>query len=167
VYYGQDEPAAAEGVAVPDTVYGVPLHPLVNHAVVVLVPLAVLGTLVIAAVPRWRTAYGWLVVALSAVAFASVPVATRSGRNLKASLDLGGPALEKIQEHQMMGDRLIWAVGAMLVLDLVLMLMHRTGRPTGQTTLVGVLASIAGLVALVLVVLTGHLGAQAVWNPAG
>jgi uncharacterized membrane protein len=151
----------------PDTIYGVPLHPLVNHAVVVLVPLAVLGTLVIAAVPRWRTAYGWLVVALTAVAFATVPVATRSGRKLQGSLDLGGPALEKVQEHQTMGDRLIWAVGAMLVLDLALMLMHRAGRPAGQTTIVAVLASIAGLAALVIVVLTGHLGATAVWNPAG
>ena len=66
-----------------------------------------------------------------------------------------------------MGDRLIWAAGAMFVLDLVLMLMHRSGRTTGQATLVAVLASIAGLIALVLVVLTGHLGAQAVWNPAG
>jgi uncharacterized membrane protein len=152
---------------VPDTVFGVPLHPLVNHAVIVLVPLAVLGTLVITAVPRWRTAYGWLVVALSAVAFVSVPVATRSGRNLEASLELGGPALEKVQDHQVMGDRVIWAVGTMLVLDLALMLMHRAGRPAGQTTIIGVLASIAGLVALVLVVLTGHLGAAAVWNPAG
>jgi hypothetical protein len=151
----------------PDTIFGVPLHPLVNHAVIVLVPLAVLGTLVITAVPRWRTAYGWLVVALSAMAFASVPVATRSGRKLEESLDLGGPALEKVQEHQEMGDRLIWAVGAMLVLDVAMMLMHRTGRPAGQTTLVAVLASIAGLVALVVVVLTGHMGAEAVWNPAG
>jgi uncharacterized membrane protein len=152
---------------VPDTVFGVPLHPLVNHAVVVLVPLAVLGTLIVTVVPRWRTAYGWLVLALTGVAFASVPVATRSGRNLEASLELGGPALDKVQEHQEMGDRLIWAVGAMFVLDLVMMLMHRAGRPSGQATLIGVLASIAGLVALVMVVLTGHLGAQAVWNPAG
>jgi hypothetical protein len=151
----------------PDTIFGVPLHPLVNHAVIVLVPLAVLGTLVITAVPRWRTAYGWLVVALSAVAFASVPLATRSGRNLEESLELGGPVLEKVQEHQEMGDRLIWAVGAMLVLDVAVMLMHRAGRPAGQTALVAVLASIAGLVSLVVVVLTGHMGAEAVWNPAG
>jgi uncharacterized membrane protein len=149
---------------VPDTVFGVPLHPLVNHAAVVLVPLAVLGTLLITVVPRWRTVYGWLVVALAAVAFATVPVVTRSGRNLEASLELGGPVLDKVREHQEMGDRVIWA---MFVLDLVLMLMHRAGRPTGQANLVAVLASIAGLVALVLVVLTGHLGAQAVWNPAG
>ncbi|HEX2363366.1 MAG TPA: DUF2231 domain-containing protein [Jiangellaceae bacterium] len=151
----------------PDTVFGVPLHPLVTHAVVVLVPLAVLGTLLITVVPRWRTAYGWLVVAAAALAFGGVPVATRSGRNFEASLELGGPVLDKVQDHQEMGDRLIWAVGAMFVLDLVLMLMHRAGRPTGQTTLVGVLGSIAGLVALVVVALTGHLGAQAVWNPAG
>lgn len=44
----------------PDTVLGVPLHPLVAHVVVMFVPLAALGTIAVAAVPRWRSTNGWL-----------------------------------------------------------------------------------------------------------
>lgn len=151
----------------PDTVFGLPLHPLLVHAVVVLVPLSVLGTVVIALVPRWRGAYGWLVVAASAVSFAAVPLTTSSGEDLKESLSLGGAVLEKVNEHQQMGERVIWAVGAMFVLNLLLMLAHRAGRPTGQRTALAVLATVAALAALVLVLITGHLGSTAVWNPAG
>jgi uncharacterized membrane protein len=152
---------------VPETVVGIPLHPLVVHAVVVLVPLAALGTVLITLVPRWRGAYGWLVVAASALSFVLVPVATRAGRNLKESLGLGGPVAEKVNEHQQMGQRVIWAVGAMLVLDLVVMMAHRSGRPSRQVSAIAALASVAALTALTLVVLTGHLGSQAVWNPTG
>lgn len=151
----------------PDTVLGLPLHPLLVHAVVVLVPLSVLGSVVIALVPRWRGTYGWLVVTASAVSFAAVPLTTRSGRDLRDSLSLGGSVLEKVNEHQQMGDRVIWAVGAMFVFNLLLMLAHRAGRPTGQRTALAVLATLAALVSLVLVLITGHLGSTAVWNPAG
>ena len=151
----------------PETVVGIPLHPLVVHAVVVLVPLAALGTVLITLVPRWRSAYGWLVVAASAVSLALVPVATRAGRNLEDSLGLGGPVAAKVNEHQQMGERVIWAVGAMLVLDLVVMMAHRSGRPSRQVSGIAALASVAAITALTLVVLTGHLGSEAVWNPTG
>jgi uncharacterized membrane protein len=152
---------------VPETVLGIPLHPLVVHVVVVLVPLAALGTILITFVPRWRGVYGWLVVALSAVSFGAVPIATRAGRNLEDSLGLGGQVAEKVNDHQQMGERVIWGVGAMFVLVLVLMLAHRSGRPSRQTSMIAVLASIAAVTALVLVLLTGHLGSEAVWNPTG
>jgi lipopolysaccharide export LptBFGC system permease protein LptF len=106
-------------------------------------------------------------VAFSFVALVTVPLATRSGKRLRDTLELGGPVLEKVQDHQQMGDRVIWAVAPMFAFGLAAMLMVRAGRPTREVTLVGVLASIAALVAVVLVVLTGHLGSQAVWNPAG
>jgi uncharacterized membrane protein len=153
--------------AVPDEILGIPLHPLVVHAAVVFVPLAVLGTLVFAAMPRWRRAYGWLVVAASLVALICVPLATRTGRRLRDSLELGGPVLEKVQEHEQMGDRVIWAVAPMFVLNLAAMLMVRAGRSSREVTVVALLAAVAALVAGVLVVLTGHLGSQAVWNPTG
>ena len=74
----------------PDTVLGLPLHPLVVHAVVVLVPLVSLGFLVLAVVPRWRGTYGPLLAVIATVAVAAVPVATASGENLEASLNAGG-----------------------------------------------------------------------------
>lgn len=151
----------------PDTVLGLPLHPLVVHAVVVLVPLAALGTLLITLVARWRSAYGWLVVLASALSLAMVPVATRAGGKLEDTLGLGGEAAVKVNEHQEMGERVIWAVAPMFVLTLVLMLAHRSGRPANQTTVLALLASAAAIASLVLVLLTGHLGSEAVWNPTG
>ncbi len=148
----------------PDTVFGVPLHPLVAHVVVVFVPLAALGTIAVAAVPRWRSTYGWLVVLASTVALASVPVATRSGADLRSQLTLGGPVLEQVRRHEQLGERLIYAVTPLWLLGVTLVLLHRDGRHPGATTVVAVLASLAALPSLVLVVLVGHLGAAAVWG---
>lgn len=151
----------------PDEVFGIPLHPLVVHAAVVFVPLAALATVIFAVVPRWRRTYGWLVVATSAVAVITVPLATQSGKRLLEMREFGGPVLEKILEHEQMGDRLIWAAAPMFLLNLVAMLLLRAGRPTRDVTIVSAFAVLAALIALVLVVLTGHLGSMAVWNPTG
>lgn len=45
---------------------GLPVHPLVVHAVVVLLPAAVLGTIAVAVRPAWRRRYGTLVVGVTA-----------------------------------------------------------------------------------------------------
>ncbi len=152
---------------VPDTVFGLPLHPLVIHAVVVLVPLAALGAFALAGVPRWRRAYGWPVLALATVALLSVPVATRTGEQLKASLTLGGPVLDKVARHQQLGGLVIWAVLPLWALLLALVLAHRSGQRPGVEAVAAWLAALAGVAATVLVVLAGHAGATAVWNPAG
>lgn len=39
-----------------------PFHPLVVHAVVVLLPMSALGLLLLLVVRRWRRAYAWLAV---------------------------------------------------------------------------------------------------------
>ncbi|MEV4388804.1 DUF2231 domain-containing protein, partial [Micromonospora sp. NPDC049580] len=62
----------------PDTVNGLPLHPLVVHAVVVLLPLAALGVAALAVRPSWRGRYGGLVVLITALATAAIPLATSS-----------------------------------------------------------------------------------------
>ena len=52
----------------PTFVSGLPLHALVVHAVVVLVPMAVLGAVLIAVWPAARRRYRWPVLALTALA---------------------------------------------------------------------------------------------------
>ena len=47
-------PCPREELVVFDLINGLPVHPLVVHAVVVLVPLAALGTIAIALRPAWR-----------------------------------------------------------------------------------------------------------------
>jgi hypothetical protein len=152
---------------VPDDILGIPLHPLVVHAVVVLMPLAAVGTIAIAVVPKWRDIYGWLVLGITTIVFATVPIATRSGGRLRDSLTLGGPVAEKVRDHQAYGDRMIYAAAGLWLLLVVMLLLHRTGRRGGLMVLVAGLAIVAALAALVLVVLTGHSGSNAVWNPTG
>ena len=72
-----------EGDVVLDLVNGIPVHPLVVHAVVVLLPLAILGTIAVAVRPAWAVTYGWLVVSAAAVSTVLCPVATSSGEELE------------------------------------------------------------------------------------
>ena len=59
------------------------MHPLVVHAVVVLLPLAALGVVALAVRPAWRGRFGVLVVVIAALATAAVPLATDSGESLE------------------------------------------------------------------------------------
>ncbi len=61
------------------TVGGIPAHPLVVHAVVVILPLAALGTLAIAARPAWRRQLGVWVLLLGIVGVGAVPLAKQTG----------------------------------------------------------------------------------------
>ena len=70
-----------------------PVHPLVVHAAVVLVPLAALSVLAFV-VPRWRAAARWPALVLSVVAALAVQAATFTGENLDANLKL----VEKVEE---------------------------------------------------------------------
>jgi hypothetical protein len=153
----------------PNLIDGMPLHPLVVHGVVVLIPLAVLGTILIAIRPSWRTKYGTLVVLISAVATALVPVAKRTGEALADQL--GEPGA-----HSQMGGQLIWFAIPMLLSNLALVWMsHRNAAAAGQpgarkaiagsvVTGVAVLSVIASLAAGVQVVRVGDSGARAVWS---
>ena len=81
------------------TVGGVPAHPLVVHAVVVLLPLAAVGTLLVVARPLWRRQLGVWVLLLALAGVAAVPVATQTGEQLQRALGGGGPLVE-IHEHR-------------------------------------------------------------------
>lgn len=87
-----------------DTVFGLPLHTLVVHAVVVLVPLAALGTVAIAAVPAWRARFGVPVLLLTVAAVASVPVAVQSGSAVVAA----GVATYEVVRVGHAGSTAVW-----------------------------------------------------------
>lgn len=147
-----------------DTVTGLPVHALVVHAVVVLVPLAAFGVVVIAAVPRWRRRYGPLVLATATVGLVLVPVATRSGNELRARIDAGGVVARQIDEHAELGNVVIWFTLVMWLLTLALVVLSRRGRTGRSMTLVAVLAVVASLAAGGVVARVGHLGTTAVWS---
>ncbi len=68
----------------PTTVFGLPAHPLIVHATVVLVPAAALAVLVAALWPRFRAWAGWGPLALAVVALVLTPLSTSSGRTSRS-----------------------------------------------------------------------------------
>jgi hypothetical protein len=163
-----------------DVINGLPLHPLVVHAVVVLLPLGILGTIAMAVRPGWRHHYGWLAVAVTAAATVLIPVATSSGEDLEKRV--GDPG-----EHAELGDQLIWFALPMLLLGFALMYLDRRAtrlaalsESTGQhvapaasagsagaaraVTWVAVLAVVASVAAGVQVYRVGDSGARAAWG---
>jgi hypothetical protein len=147
-----------------DTFRGLPVHALVVHAVVVLVPLAAVGTIAIAFRPVWRRIYGPLVVAVATIGLVCVPVATRSGSKLINHLHATGVVAKQILHHESMGKRVIWPTLAMWVLVLALVLLDRRRGKGRGVTVVAVLAAVAAVAALAQVAITGELGSTAVWS---
>jgi uncharacterized membrane protein len=139
-----------------DLIDGLPVHPLVVHAVVVLLPLACLGTVAIAVRRSWRERFGPLVVGCAAVATALVPVATSSGEALERHV--GDPGV-----HAHLGDQLIWFAVPLLVVSAALWWFGRTAGP-GVVRILGVLALVAAVAASVQVYRVGESGARAAWG---
>lgn len=146
-----------------DLINGIPVHPLVVHAIVVLLPLATLGTIAIALRPSWRRPYGPLVVGSALVSTVLCPVATSSGEALEERV--GSPG-----EHAELGDTLVWFALALLILSALLVYLQRRNdapgaAPAGRAIqVVAALAVIAALASTVQVYRVGDSGAKAVWG---
>src|ERR1700709_1391931 len=105
--------------ALPETVRGLPLHVLVVHAVVVLVPLAAIGALGSALWPAVRRHFGATAVVAAVLATALVPVATGSGENFERQLG----AEELVRNHSHWAGRMLPAMVVLLVTVVALVLL--------------------------------------------
>lgn len=152
------------------TVDGLPLHPLVVHAVVVLLPLSAVGTVLIAVRPPWRRRFGAAVAALTVLAVATVPVAQQTGEQLHDKLGYN----PLIEQHAELGETLLpyAIVFGVLVLALVLTgwLADRRARTAGAglwhvlVAALAVLAVLSAAATTARVVQIGHSGSTAVWQ---
>ncbi len=70
----------------PETVFGLPLHPLVVHGAAVLVPLTALLAVIIAVSQEKRMRWGVLTWLMATAALGATVVAKLSGENLKECL---------------------------------------------------------------------------------
>ena len=93
---------------------GLPAHPLVVHAPVILVPLLIAVAIGYAVVPPWRRAFGWAVVLLSIAAPGSVLLARLTGEAFQARLaaksQFSPQLAEKVNAHSAHSWILLWVV---------------------------------------------------------
>jgi uncharacterized membrane protein len=174
-----------------DTIFGLPVHPLVVHATVVLTPVATLLVAVCAVVPASRRRLVWPTVVACALACLTVAAAALSGGNLERRVG-GSPAIHR---HSELADVLVFWVVAMSVAALLLAYVswYRAGAPVAAWLRVpdrlarraapaqlarlvavrwllpaaSVLSLVTAVGTMVAVVLVGHSGAQAAWAGVG
>jgi glucan phosphoethanolaminetransferase (alkaline phosphatase superfamily) len=150
-----------------------PLHVLVIHAAVVVLPVAALTAIAFAVLPRWRWLLRWPALLLGLGSLVLAYVAKESGEAFVAAV----PTLEKaVEVHQERGDLLFWyclifaviAVAAFLILGGTSALASGKGAKAMKSRPLELLTSAAVVVIGVLVIWqtirTGDAGAKAVWD---
>lgn len=142
-----------------DSFLGLPLHPLVVHGAVVLLPLAALGVIALVVRSAWRERFAVAVLGLLVLGAGSALVAKLSGERLAERVGL--PA-----QHERFGNLTLIAAAALLVVGGVWLWRVRRDRddaPGWEAALGWVSAALSAAV-LVLAALVGHSGATAAWS---
>lgn len=153
----------------PETVFDLPVHPLVVHGAVVLIPLAALLAVIIAVSQDRRTRWGVLTWLLATAAWAATIAAKFSGETLKSSLYPDVTPLATAQ-HADYGASSVWfglalwlSVSAVLLLDLDRRRRDGFGSPL-LPTMMAVITIVAAMAATGQVLLTAWTGADAHWG---
>ena len=149
---------------------GLPLHPLLVHAVVVLIPLTVAALLLSQFWPAARRRLGAVTPAAALAVAVLVPLTVAAGRSLAQRV---GP-LPSVQTHQHYATMLLpWALALFAVAGAQWWWFTRGVRryPVGSGTLarvapvfLAVASIVVGAAILTLVVVAGDTGARAVWG---
>lgn len=165
-----------------DSLFGLPAHPLLVHAAVVLVPLTALGAVVISVSATVRRRIGVIVVGLALVAFVFTLLAKESGESLEEKVVED----ELVEDHAELGDTmpvfafaLLAFSGGLVGVDILGRRMAgastavTTGDDSGPprapwlrpvTVGLAVITVVVSVAATYQMVLVGHSGAKATWQ---
>lgn len=152
-----------------DTIFGLPLHPLIVHATVVLVPTTTLLVALAAVYPRFRSWVGPVPALAGLLSCVLVPLSTGSGEELQNRV--GESSL--VEKHAELADTLIWFVIPLTIVAVAMYWMQRRhraddnagpGMSRGVVAAVSVVAVLLSGATLVDVALIGHSGAKAAWS---
>lgn len=143
---------------------GIPAHPLLVHAIVVLAPLAAVLAILCAFWPAARQRLVWLVLVLAGINLVLTPVATNAGEWLYERT----PDSPYLDTHEHLGDTMIYVSIALMVAAALLAFSHvRSNQDKSSTALsviVAVLVVVIGVGVTVQVFRIGHSGAKSVWS---
>jgi len=142
-----------------DLITGLPVHVLVTHAVVVLLPLAVLTLILVITIPKLRSHYRYPAVGLAILGAISAVIAEQSGRALQARV--GSPG-----EHAEWGEMVPPVAVALAVLSVVWLIVSGMASSRGKVlaAVIGGIVIVVGIVAVVLTVQAGHSGSEETWS---
>lgn len=155
-----------------------PMHPLLVHIPVVIIPLAVIGVLLIVVHPAWMKPYGFIVAALAGVGFFGALLAASTGEDLQETLSRTGQTVSPaLRDHVEMGDSVQAFAGVFFLFTAAWVAFawwrRRVGeeratatakRPQVLHVVLSVLVVVSGVAATWSVVAAGHSGATSVWE---
>ncbi len=161
----------------PDKIFGLPAHPLLVHAAVVLVPLSALALISIGWRDAWRRMYLLPITLLAIAGAGSAFLAKESGEPLQESVRAAG---KRVGEHPEQGDTAFIFAGLFAAACLALYayqtwgdrLRERLGwtqkfrLPVDETVAIYVISIPIAAIAIWTMVVAGHSGAKLVWDVA-
>lgn len=161
-----------------DSFNGLPLHPLVVHFVVVLIPFAALFAVLGVVWPAARRKLGIITPIIAALALTFTPIATSAGESLEETT----PPSAVLDRHTELGDQMIywaaplfvfaflwWAFTSPWFRESVWVNDRAPALTHGRTQvaiarIIGVVLVIVSVGAVIWVYRIGDAGAQAVWS---
>jgi uncharacterized membrane protein len=146
--------------AVFDLISGLPVHPLLVHAAVVLLPVMAVVTPLVVARPSWRPALRWVVIA-DFVTFVGVFATAQAGEALQSRLSQAAGHVVA-HDHGQLG-KLLGPVALLLFLAALgaLFAVRRGGALVPVSVVVLVLV---GALGIGMTVAVGDSGARASWQ---
>lgn len=144
-----------------DTIGGLPVHPLVVHAAVVLIPLSAIGAFLIVLRPRYLRYFGVATISVALIGLIAAFISKESGESLSSRI--GNP-----QPHVDYGN--IYPLVALgYVFLLTFFWLFARGVPLNRNRpiwlkLVGVVVLLAAVGISYFTFLVGHSGAEATWS---
>jgi hypothetical protein len=148
------------------TLFGLPAHALLNHAIVVLAPLLAALEILCALWPAARRRLVWFNLALAVGVMVLTPLTIQAGEWL---FDQQPAHSEILKTHQERGEWMIYLAVALLVVAIVQAFQHRSeSRSTEPKRMLAVIAAVLAIVvgvgSTIGVVLIGDAGARSVWS---
>ncbi len=140
-----------------DAVAGLPVHPLVIHAVVVLVPLAALGLIVAVVNSAFRKRFTVALIVLLGITVPLAFVAKESGEALAERIGIA-------ERHEELGENVPLWVAAFFVVAVAWWLVTRRSASVLVRRILGGVLVVTAVQVLVVIFLVGHSGAEATWG---
>lgn len=162
-----------------DNLFGLPAHPLLVHAPIVLVPLCLVAAVLMAVKPEWRRRFAVPTAVVAVVAAVSVQLAEGSGEALEERVRETNLVEQHAEIAELAKPFVFLFVLALVAVAAWELFQQRRARSAGQegAAATGWQATVSRLVpaAMVVTVLlggvatyeivqTGHSGAKAVWD---